>query len=137
MADADEATDRRGGAVAELVRDVRELLRLELELVKTELRGELRQARTAVVLLGSAVVLGVLGVAMMPAALAFAVGLALPLWAVFLLVGGGFLVVSGILAYAGARTIARIDPVPRRALHALQDLGDEVVPPSRRIDATV
>jgi hypothetical protein len=126
---------RERGAIGELAHDLRELFKLELELAKTELKGELRRARTAVVLLGSGIVLGTLGVAMLPVALAFGLGLALPLWAAFLLVGIGFLAISGALAYTGAKKLADVDPVPRRAIQTLGDLGDEVA--AGRADAVV
>jgi hypothetical protein len=123
------------GALSELVHDLRDLFKLELELVKTELKREVRRARTAAILLGSSIVIGVLGVAMLPVALAFALGLVIPLWASFLIVGIGFLVISGVLATVGAQKVANIDPVPHRAMQSLQDLGDEVA--TRRIDANV
>src|SRR5688572_30521357 len=121
MADTRQARAERG-VIGELAHDLRELFRLELQLAKTELKGELRQARTAVVLLGSGVVLGALGVAMLPVAAAFALGLVLPLWAAFLIVGGGFLLLAGILAYVGAKKVADVDPVPHTAIAKLQDL---------------
>lgn len=137
MADTVEYGNRaERGVVAGLAQDLRELFRLELELVKTELKGEVRRARTAAVLMGSGVVLGVLGVAMLPAALAFALGLVIPLWASFLLVGIGFLVISGLLAFFGARKVAEMDPVPHRAIRSLQDFGGEIAA-SRRADATL
>ena len=125
------------GAVGELAHDLRELFRLELQLATTELKGEVREARTAVVLLASSVMVGTLGVAMLPVALAFALGLVIPLWAGFLIVGVGFLVISGLLAYTGAKKIAGVDPVPHRAVRTLGELGDEVANASGRADATV
>jgi type IV secretory pathway TrbD component len=136
MADMDEGAVRpERGVVGELARDVRELFRLEVELVKTELKGEVRRAGTAATLMGSALVVGVLGVAMLPVALAYALGLTMELWLAFLIVGMGFLLISGVLAYVGARKVANIDPVPHRAVRSIQELGDEVA--QRRIDATV
>ena len=136
MAESSEiATRAERGAIGELAHDLRELFRLELELAKTELKGEVRRARTAAVLMGSGVVLGALGVAMLPVAVAFALGLVMPLWAAFLLVGIGFLALSGTLAYFGAQKVAEMDPVPRRAIRALRDLGDEVA--IGRADVTV
>lgn len=108
------------GFVVEMTRDVRELVALEIALARAELETAARRARMGLVLFGAACVTAMLGLAMLPVGLALAVGRELPLWAAFLAVGGGLLVVAAAVGAVGVARLRNVDLMPRRAISALQ-----------------
>jgi hypothetical protein len=110
-----------GATLAQIARDLREIVRLEVELVRTELRSELRGARVAVALLAVAGVVGLLGVAMLPVAAALALAAVVPPWAAFLGVGLVLAAVAAGLGFAGVKRLRTVDPVPHRAIETLTD----------------
>jgi Putative Actinobacterial Holin-X, holin superfamily III len=94
--------------VAELVREAageaKQLIRLEVELAKEEIRRELSDARTgAITLVVSALVL-VLGIALLLVAVALAI---FPGPVPALLIGVGLLAVSGFCALMGVRLLPK------------------------------
>jgi ABC-type Fe3+-siderophore transport system permease subunit len=77
------------------------LVRAEVLVARQELREEVASAKTAGILGGAGLGLGLCGVALLFVALAAA--LPLPLWLAALLVGLAVLLVAGLLAWAAAK----------------------------------
>lgn len=107
--------------LTELPERVTELVRREVDLLKTEVIGKLKALGIgAGLLLGAVVVLGfVIGVLLTAAILALA--LVIPGWLAALLVAAFLLIVALVLALIGWRVLMKgIPPIPREAIHSLQ-----------------
>jgi hypothetical protein len=113
-------------SIGELVRgalaDARELIREEVALARTEIRGELRKAS------GAAIGFGVAAVALWFALFCFTVALALgiaalfewPVWAGFGIVAVLLAVVGGLGYASGRRAVSTVQPLPR-TVHTLKE----------------
>jgi len=105
----------------DIARNLQDLIRSEVRLAKAEVKQEAREAATSVVWLAAGVA-GALS-AWMLVLWAAVYGLAhvMPLWAAALLPG---LVLGGIAAMlvtAGWRRVARVRPVPERAVASVKE----------------
>jgi len=92
-------------------RDLSSLVRSEIELAKAELKDDVRSAGKGGAMLGVAAFLGVLFVILASIAAAYgltALGLH-PAWA-FLIVAGFYLIVAGVLALVGVKSLKQIKP---------------------------
>jgi predicted phage tail protein len=92
-------------------RDLSSLVRSEIELAKVELKDDVRSAGKGGGMLGVAAFLGVLFVILASIAAAYgltALGLH-PAWA-FLIVAGFYLIVAGVLALVGVKSLKQIKP---------------------------
>ncbi|MGN6598286.1 MAG: phage holin family protein [Actinomycetes bacterium] len=110
-----------GELVASASRDLSTLVRDEIELAKTELKGEVKAAATGGGMFGAAGFLALLASVMLSIALAFlfiALGLA-PGWA-FLIVAVIYLIVAGILGFVGLKAVKKVGP-PERAIRSTKD----------------
>lgn len=94
-----------GGEVANLVAK-------GMEFARVELRTELSKGVKATASLSSAAVATLIGLLFVSSAAAWG----LPEGFAFLIVGGAYLAVAGVLAVVGRRRIADVDPVPRQTL---------------------
>ena len=109
-----------GRSTVELVRsiggDAALLVRKEIELAKQEVKEGVTSKVRGGVLLAAAAVFGLFALGFIATAGARALGLVLPLWAGFLIVGGLFLLLAGIGAAAGVRSLkeAPVGPVKTR-----------------------
>jgi putative superfamily III holin-X len=106
--------------IADLTDEIRTLLRLELELFKTELAEKLRRLRRglAAAVLGS--VLALSGWLALLAAAILALAIVLPPWLAALTVGVAAMLVAGVLLYLAKRWLAAQRLVPRRSLSSLR-----------------
>ena len=110
-----------GELVASASRDLSTLVRDEIELAKTELKGEVKSAATGGGMFGAAGFLALLATVMLSITLAFlfiALGLA-PGWA-FLIVGVLYLLVAGLLAFIGIKAVKKVGP-PERTIRSTKD----------------
>lgn len=100
----------------EAVDETKQLVKLELELAKTEVREEITRAKSAAIAMAVSLALGVLGVAMLFVALALAI---FPGPAPALVLGLLLLAIAGSAAFAGWKLVPR-KPLPetRRRLEA-------------------
>lgn len=97
------------------------------ELLRTELSASAKKAKAAGVSLAGAAVLGVLGLILLSFCAAFAIGLAFGsfpgqvglIWG-FLITGGGFSLVAGMLAMAAVSKLKAGDIAPQRTLQVLR-----------------
>ncbi len=103
-----------GQLVGSVTQDVSALLRLEIELAKSELQAQAKQGATGAAL--ALVAVGLLLLAMIMASFAAAFGLAhvMPDWAAFLVVAGVYILVAVILVLLGVRRFKRVKG-PQRA----------------------
>src|SRR3954454_12981189 len=92
-----------GELVATATRDLSLLVHKEIELAKTELAAEAKRAGIGAGFLGGAGFVGFFRFFFLSAAAALAIseGAALPLWAGFLVIGGAFGGLAGLLGIAG------------------------------------
>jgi hypothetical protein len=85
-----------GGLIKSVLADTRELIREEMELMRSEVREEVAQARTVGVAFGAAAFAGLLGAAL----LCIALGSAIAYWAGWP-VWTGYAIVAALLLIAG------------------------------------
>ncbi|MGN6334101.1 MAG: phage holin family protein [Motilibacteraceae bacterium] len=100
-----------GQLVTSLSRDLSTLVRSEIELAKAELRDDVKRAGVGGGMFGAAGYLALLASIVLTIALAYgisALGLA-PGWA-FLIVGGAYLLLAGLLAMIGLRSVKKVSP---------------------------
>lgn len=98
--------------VSRLTQQTSTLFRQELNLAKTELRQEIRQAGKTGGLFGGAAVTGLVALLLLSMALAWALGDLEPLNPAlgFLIVGLIYAIVAGVLAMRGKRSAQDLDP---------------------------
>lgn len=95
--------------VREALDEARELVRVEIELAKSEMDGEIARAKRAAIALGIAVAAAVLVLCMLAVALVLALGATAP---VALVVAAVLLVVGGIAAFLGYSSLPK-NPLER------------------------
>ncbi len=88
----------------EAVDETRELVRLEVELAKQELREELGRAKISAVAIGSGAALALSGLTMFFVTIAMAFAME---WLAALILGGILVVLAGILAFGGFKALPR------------------------------
>jgi len=110
-----------GQLVAAVSRDMSTLVRAEIELAKAEVRDEAKVAATSGAMFGAAGFVAVLAVILFSIAAAYglvALGLH-PGWA-FLIVGGAYLLLAGLLALVGRTRVKKIGP-PERTIRTVKE----------------
>jgi uncharacterized membrane protein YqjE len=111
-----------GGLVRSALDDVRELVREELALARSELKQEASKATSA------AIQFSIAGVTLLLAITAFTIALALgisalfdwPSWAGFAVVATLLAVVGAAMAAGGRKTVRTVRPLPR-TVHTLKE----------------
>jgi hypothetical protein len=94
-----------GTLVSTATANVSSLVRLELELAKSEIRTSVKQGGTGAALAVAAAALAFL---MLSVAAALGIATVLPAWAGFLIVAAAYLVIGGILAFVGIRHLQQV-----------------------------
>ena len=93
------------------------LVRLELELAGLEVKRKLRSLALGIALLVGAAVLGLFGLGFALATVAAAFATFLPTWLALLVVAGGVLVLTALLAVVGLAALKKgTPPVPEQAI---------------------
>jgi hypothetical protein len=100
--------------------DVSSLVRLEIELAKSELQKQAKDGAAGAALALVAVGLITLAVIMASVAAAFALALVVPTWAGFLIVAGVYLLIAALLIFIGVRRFKRIKGPQRAQLAAVE-----------------
>jgi hypothetical protein len=111
------------GLVSGIVADAQEMIKQQVALVRAELKADFHRAVRAAVLLACG------AVAAIPAAilLCFMVvyllhePAGLPLWASFLIVGGVFAILSGVLIGVGVQRFRSFNPLPDQSVEAFKE----------------
>jgi uncharacterized membrane protein YdbT with pleckstrin-like domain len=114
-----------------IVGDIGELIKHEVRYARAEFQSDLAKMKTgaAILLVGAAagfvglVLLALMAVyglhaSTLPADAEIAKGL--PLWAAYGIVGGVFIVIGGILGWAGADRLGRVNPLPDKTIEKVQ-----------------
>jgi len=107
--------------VSDLAAQTGVLIRQEIKLAKAEVGEKAKLAAKDVALMASGALAIVLGSAVLIAAIVLIVALALPLWAAALIVGLVFAGAGAGLAFAGYRSLERLDFVPRQTVETLKE----------------
>lgn len=120
--DQTPADQSLGDLVATATRDLSLLIHKEIELAKTELTAEAKRAGIGAGFLGGAGFVGLFAFVFLSvaAALAIAEGADLPFWAGFLVIGGAFGGLAGMLALAGLGKVVKIRG-PQRTIRTVRD----------------
>src|SRR5437870_5306750 len=90
-----DAQPSMASLVTGIINDAQQLIRQEVTLARREIQDELNKAKAAAISFGMAVPFAVFGALMLCFTAVYLLGLALPLWA-------SFLIVSGVLLGTGA-----------------------------------
>lgn len=121
-------TDGRslGDIIAETQTDLSNIVRKEIQLAKTEIKGEGIKAGKGAGFLAGAAVLGIFGLNLLLFTLAFVLDIWLPRWAAFgiitLLVFAG----AGVLALMGKKALSTVKPAPERTIRNAQETVEAV-----------
>ena len=98
-----------GDLVALAAKDVSQLIRYEIDLAKTELKGDAQRVGIAVAGFGLAAFVGCLVLVLLSIALAFGlVALGIYTWAAFLIVAGLYIVLGGIGVFIAVVKLKRL-----------------------------
>lgn len=118
-----QSTDRSLSAiVGDATRDISTLVRKEIELAKLELTREAGKMAAAGGLFGAAGALAVVAFLFLSAALGFGLWeLGLEPWAAALAVGVLYLLIAGIMAAVGSRTLKNVNATPERTIRTIKE----------------
>lgn len=116
-------TNPLGEVGDELLGELRHLVRLELEIARTELRQQLKAAVGAAIALAVAAVMSVLGGLLLVLAAADGVAYALgwPAWAGLLTVAIALGIVAAIAWSVGLGRLSRVQVLPKQAAESLSE----------------
>ncbi len=109
-----------GDLVAAATQNLSTLMKQEVQLAKIEIKREVVAAGKGAGLLGGAGALGALGGIFVSIALAYALNEVLPTFLSFLLVGVVYLVVAGLLALVGKKSLSKVGP-PEKTIATMKD----------------
>jgi len=110
--------------VTGIISDAQELIKQQFELLKHDIREDLRKTRTASQLIGLGVGLGLISGVVLAFMLVQLLALAapnLPMWACFAICGGIIFVVAGACYGAGLATLNTVNPLPDESIEAFKE----------------
>lgn len=107
----------------ELGRQAQRLLREEVRLARAEVKEEATSAAKGGVVAGVGGALLYGGVLALIACVGFALALAMPLWAAFLITGLAFVLIGGLVAAGGAARIRQASLKPEETTRTLKEDG--------------
>jgi uncharacterized membrane protein YqjE len=110
-----------GDLVGRVAGDMGLMLRDHIELAKEEITAEAKKAGTGAGLLGGGAIAAWTGVLLVSFSAAWALALAVDTWLAFLIVGLVWLGVAGVMAGAGRKELAQVDPKPRQTLNEIEE----------------
>jgi hypothetical protein len=106
--------------LSEVTNEVATLFRKEVELARAETSEQVSRAARAGAMLGAAAVVGFLTLILLSFAAAWGLAEVVPAGVAFLIVGVVFAVLAAVLASAGKKKMAAVNPVPKQAVQTLQ-----------------
>ena len=104
-----------GQLVSTVTTNVSSIVRLELELAKTELSTQAKQGAAGVAMFVVAAFMALMAAFLGSFAAVYGFAHVMPLWAAFLVVAGIYLLLGGLLALVGARRLRKLHG-PERAI---------------------
>jgi hypothetical protein len=113
-----------GQLFAQIVDDLRNIVRTEIQLAKTEITAQLGIAGKGAGMLATAGVLALYGLGLLFIALSLVIAIWLPTWAGFLIMAVVLFIVTAILALIGRNALNRVNPRPERAIAQAQETMD-------------
>ena len=117
-----EETNKKASSWKKIAADLRELVRLEIALAKSELASKGRHAAIGVGLLFVALLTMFLLIATLVAAVVLAVALAVPGWAAALVVAGLLALTTFACVVVGIRSLrAAVPPLPKQAIQSSKE----------------
>jgi uncharacterized membrane protein YqjE len=115
-------TDRSFTEVlADIVRNIQEILRSEIRLAKTEVRQEMVKTKSAAALLGGGAVAGLFAALFMLLAIVYALIRVMPDWAAALVVAVVMGIAAAIALAAGQKQFRQVHPAPDKAVHSIKE----------------
>ena len=110
-----------GELIAEMSREVSDLMRKEVQLAKVELKEEVGRAGKAGGMLGAGGVAGYFALLFVSLALAWLLDQAMPIALAFFLVGALYGIAAAVLIARGKEQMKHVDPVPRQTVETLKE----------------
>jgi hypothetical protein len=105
----------------DIVRNVQEIVRAEVELAKTETRAEIAKALSSLAWLSAGGISGLFAVGFALWTIAYALELIWPIWAALLAIAAVLAISTAILVVTGKKRLARVHPTPERTLETIKD----------------
>ena len=122
-----DVVDRLQDTVGRMAEQMQTLVRLEIQLAKTELAEKAKSAAIGAAFFIAAGVLLFFSVFCLLIALIWAIGEFLPIWAGALIVMFVFIAIAGLMAFIGLRKAkAAGPPIPEKAIENVQPLPHEI-----------
>ncbi len=110
--------------VSGILSDGQTLVRQQVEMLRAEIKDDVRRTANAAAYMGFGAALTALGGFFLLMSLVPLLGWlfpTLPVWACWAIVGFTFLVVGGISLYLGKRAFEKFNPLPVKSFNALQE----------------
>jgi Flp pilus assembly protein TadB len=112
-------------SIAEVLQDVlrnlQEIIRSEVRLVKTEAREEIGKAKSAGLLVGVGAVCGLFAAFFLLLTIVCALAIVLPYWAAALIVAVVLAIVASLVLNAGLKQFKRVHPVPDKTIESVKE----------------
>jgi uncharacterized membrane protein YqjE len=113
-----------GDLVALAAKDVSQLIRYEIDLAKTELKGDARRAGLAAALSGMAAFVGCLVLVLLSFAFAYGlITLGIWNWAAFLIVAGVYVLLAGVAMLIAGLKVRRLSGLRKTRKSVTEGLG--------------
>jgi uncharacterized membrane protein YqjE len=105
----------------DILRNLQEMIRSEVELAKAEIREEAAKAFSSGVWLMAGGVAALLALLFVMWTIVYALALVWPMWSAVLLVAIVLLVAASILLVVGVRRVRRVHPTPARTIESMRE----------------
>jgi len=107
--------------VNDIIRNVQEMFRSEINLAKTEMREEAVKAKSAGVLLGGGAVSAFFAVFFLLLMTVYALTRVVPDWAAALIVASCMAIVAALMLSSGVKAFRRVHPAPERTVENIKE----------------
>lgn len=105
----------------DIVRNVQEIVRFEIRLAKVELRRDTQKLLNSTTWMAIGAVCGILGAAVLVAAIVAALALVVPVWESALLVGVGLAIIAAVLFKVGSRRFSELQAPLTQTIESLNE----------------
>jgi uncharacterized membrane protein len=109
------------GVFQDILRDVQEIVRSEVNLAKAEIRQEASKVASSTRWVIGGAVTGLFAVLFLLWAIVYAIALVWPLWAAALLVAAALSIAAAVLLLGGIRRFKQVHPTPERTLETIKE----------------
>jgi hypothetical protein len=110
--------------IAGIVADAQRLIVQQIELVKVEIKEDIRRTAVGLAFIAAGAGMLLMGVLLLCFMLVYLLDWAFPslgLWLCFLIVGGGFTLIGVTLSYAAIHRFTSFNPLPDQSLQGLKE----------------